>query len=314
MLVELAFAFCNSVPAHYSFCSGPDMKSFLLATCRLAIQRAKYQSTQTHLPSSSAALSQSRPEDLPEIIDLLEKCMQLVPHLVSFIPPELQVPILAHPQLSAYDIILNADTTGIKSYTDWQGVSVLPFIMRCYLPKLFQYENTLISWPPTLDHLPPELIPQAKAELPILKREVLARRLLFKMSPKHLQAWMNPFMPLLVQFCNIVPRVWADGPILLRYFVYEVVYQWPEETGIACPVQISEAEMEKQALEFQKAVVYDTRIDEEVAYMGCDPDGWVPDDESFERAKEVMKQLKEGWEEEDGPFPFEDGRYSSGLT
>ncbi|THU96791.1 hypothetical protein K435DRAFT_965772 [Dendrothele bispora CBS 962.96] len=295
-IADKAFYFLGEEPVEGDRGPWPDMESFLQATCRLMIRRAKHQSTQSNIQSSSASLSRSRPEDLPEIIDLLEKHIQMIPHIVSSIPLELRAPVLTHPRLDARSILL-AEDGSIQSYINWQDASVIPFFLRSSLPPLFRFDYT------------PDNSQQ--------RRALLAAKLVDKMTPMYNKAWENPFWISQgsFNFCEIVLSCWGEGPVLLRQLVYNLVQSWPEEIGVPCPVEISESEMERQRDALEKAMIHQQRMDEGILLMGCTEDGWVSN-EGFERADAMRKQIREAWLEEhhDGPFPFEDGRYSSNLV
>ncbi|PBK85292.1 hypothetical protein ARMGADRAFT_560897 [Armillaria gallica] len=63
-------------------CPWPDMTTFLQATYRLALRRAESQaaSVASSCPSFSSLLSRSKPDDIPELRQLLYHCISMVPY------------------------------------------------------------------------------------------------------------------------------------------------------------------------------------------------------------------------------------------
>ncbi|SJL17039.1 uncharacterized protein ARMOST_20580 [Armillaria ostoyae] len=308
---------------------GPDMVSFIQATCCLALRRVESQasSATSSSPSPSSLLSRSKPSDLPELRQLLQQCISMAPHIIPS-DRRLIVPYLTHPDLSRSNVIVKpSGAANVISYIDWQGAVALPYFQSISLPDAILYEGKLISMPddpfasPELpSDVPPEFKEQADLEWRLAKRQRIMSKVLFQKIPLRLQAAQLPQGDLLSSIPDVALRCYADGPQFLRRLVYRLCDIWPNimdnsSSPIECPVQLTEADRARDREEISAMMHYIKCKEHLITQIQCDPDGWV----TGARADEVHKNWaagREAWNEEKagGAYPLEDGMWSYHLT
>ncbi|KAK0447244.1 kinase-like domain-containing protein [Armillaria borealis] len=307
----------------------PDMTTFLQATCRLALRRAEYQaaSVASSCPSSSSLLSRSKPDDLPELRQLLRHCISMVPYLTPS-EPAIVYPFLSHPDLSRSNVIVQSSgAANIVSYIDWQGAAATPYLMGPDLPPAMRYEGSLIPFPddpfspPDMPpDIPPELKEQAELEWRLAKRHRAMASILLRNVPMRFATACVHRLDLLRSLPDTALRCYADGPHRLRHLVFEMYKEWSaimegSASPAECPVQLTAVEIVHEREEYAAYSRYQQRRDEALAMIRGDPDGWMSEENT-----EVMRQrwavAREKWNEDGagGLFPLEDGMWSFHLT
>ncbi len=123
------------------------MTTFLQATYRLVLRRAESQaaSVASSCPSFSSLLSRSKPDDIPELRQLLHHCISMVPYLTPS-EPAIAYPFLTHPDLSRINIIVrSSEAANVVSCIDWQGSTATLYLMGPDLPPAIRYASSLVN-------------------------------------------------------------------------------------------------------------------------------------------------------------------------
>ncbi|KAK0229853.1 hypothetical protein EDD85DRAFT_956965 [Armillaria nabsnona] len=285
---------------------GPDMTTLLQATCCLALRRAEYQavSAASSCPTSSSLLSRSKPDDLPELRQLLHHCISMVQHNRSVFRAANVVP-----------------------YIDWQGATATPYLMGPDLPPAIHYEGSLLkftddpfSLPEIAPDIPPELKDQADPEWRLAKRHRAIANILLRNVPMRFATACVHRLDLLRSLPDTASRCYVDGPYRLRHLVFEMYKEWSvimegSASPAECPVQLTTVEIAREREDYAAYLRYQRCRDEALATIRCDPDGWMSE-ENAGVVRQRWAVAREKWNEDEAssPFPLDDGTQSFHLT
>ncbi|KAL4912146.1 kinase-like domain-containing protein [Aspergillus aurantiobrunneus] len=123
--------------------------------------------------------------------------------------------------------------------------------------------------------------------------------LTMKQMPDHFDALRNENTMLRAKLFERSGAPWEGDDVSLRYALLQACVNWPMSVpgegpteSIDCPIQVSKDEAQSikdlyEAEEERNQVASEIRD-----VIGIDAQGWVPDDEQLERARELARQIK----------------------
>ncbi|KAK2831886.1 hypothetical protein FQN49_007067, partial [Arthroderma sp. PD_2] len=123
---------------------GPWAKS---ADCVAAPARRELAWTSTYgKPRPRRAFLLPTEEDIEpqDHSSLLSKYLQMAPSLVPS-RPEMETPILRHPDLSYTNILLTPGTNKIEAIIDWQDAAILPLFMQAGYPAFCEHDLSQVQ-------------------------------------------------------------------------------------------------------------------------------------------------------------------------
>lgn len=103
-------------------------------------------------PRMNYARSLTEPESPDEMLDLLDRYLQLAPAMV---PPQssdnIHSPTLWHPDLHLDNVFVDLESKQITRVIDWQSAAVLPFFYQYDVATTFKHQgpasNNMTVWP-----------------------------------------------------------------------------------------------------------------------------------------------------------------------
>lgn len=90
--------------------------------------------------------SRTEPELPEEVLDLLERYLQLASAMVP--PPgtdNAHSPTLWHPDLHLDNVFVDPESKQITRIIDWQSAAVLPLFYQCGILRMFKYLGTVLD-------------------------------------------------------------------------------------------------------------------------------------------------------------------------
>ncbi|KAG5650080.1 hypothetical protein H0H81_000851 [Sphagnurus paluster] len=212
-----------------------------------------------------------RHEDSAEIEQLLDMCIAAAPHLAP-LEPRLTAPTLAHPNLSGSNIIIDAhDLMEEWNIVGWQ-------VAYKDGALLFPNKDSKPVLPKNINCLPAEEQKQFRAHLPFAKRQWRYISSMAEYIPEFAAAWGLPHWAVMCQLMLHINRCGAMGPLLLRQNLIELEDIWPGISSSPCPFHFSEEERTQHKVQFAMHEHYESAVDQLQDFLGCDRDGWVPND------------------------------------
>ncbi|KAK2753450.1 Phosphotransferase enzyme [Arachnomyces sp. PD_36] len=266
---------------------------------------SKYGKPQTNdFPHNDALEGEIAPQ---LYVDLLDKYLAMCPYLL----PEDQAhpmnqPTMRHPDLNPTNIYVS-DSCEVSCIIDWQHTTILPLLLAAGNPPLF--ENPDPEPPkgytkPTLPENYDSLTPDEKSQADELHR----KQMLFywymifnaKDNKPHFNALRYPMLMLIQHLVDRAGRPWTGNIVTLKGALLRVVNSWDALMSLRsqkapCPVSFDPSdendfyELEENWFNCNILVEHwRSRLD------NLSQDGWLRN-ESFEKAQELNKQLKEHW-------------------
>lgn len=110
-------------------------------------------------------------------------------------------------------------------------------------------------------------------------------------------------------------RSWSGSLVPLRKALLDLQDVW-EAIGSEisqCPILFTGEEVQDHEQEFARYTKYQESVTSLDGDLGCGGDGWVSEDE-FASAMTMLKERKAKWDDDGGPFPYEDGSFSFFLS
>jgi hypothetical protein len=247
-------------------------------------------------------------------VSLLHRCLALIPSVIP--PDDICYPILWHPDLSLSNILVApAGPANILGLIDWQGTCITPYFMQANFPPAFAYTAGLIEMPPgPLPILPAGIEQRDEAEQNTLRlhyRLALRHKKYEYMMSKDAQrtaACSGPNLLELSMFPYYVVRLSSDGAPPLRQALMEMASRFENHTS---PILFTPEEIELHDKEFAGHTSYQMSVEALNGAIEVEGDGWV-DNENYEKVKKRLAAARSTWDptETDGPFPYDNGRYS----
>lgn len=260
---------------------------------------------------------------------LLQQFLKLAPSLDLAPDHILARPVLRHPDLSPNNIIVSDDDKMV-GVIDWQNATVLPLCLAAGIPKYF--DN---SGDPASDRLDePQAEPPANfdslepKEQEDLKDLLLKRYTHYAYSigtmlsiPDHFYAMSKYSASLRRRLYGQASNPWDGDSISLKQALIETTQAWPIDDGqspaVPCPISFSDDEIKECS---EKSAALQSELDNLLyvrKLLDIDLQGWVPDDEHWEKSKRMAADIKQEMLEMEGHsesfkrflrdhFPFED--------
>ncbi|KAG9032886.1 Phosphotransferase enzyme [Tulasnella sp. JGI-2019a] len=232
--------------------------------------------------------------------------------LQVLIPPDpsLTVPVLAHPDLHAYNIFVAASgAPTITCLLDWQDAALKPLFMQAGLPKVLNYVGVSLirdvpSLPPksVTDDMPEEEWDAISADFMSKSNHSEYQCKLRDIAPDYYRALSLPgqraVMDTISSAANtysteIFPDIWR-----LRDRMKQLCEQW-DLLGISqpCPVNFSTEELEEHETERLDYQLVAKQFKAFQDLLGMRSDGWV-DAKHYAESVAASKKLREYYESE----------------
>jgi hypothetical protein len=204
-------------------------------------------------PRMNYARSLTEPESPDEMLDLLDRYLQLAPAMV---PPQssddTHSPTLWHPDLHLDNVFVDPKSKQITRVIDWQSAAVLPFFYQCGVATMFKHQglvsDDMTVWPKrpenyhSLEHDEKEMVDN------LIGSECLHKYYLAITHNKNPRHWAALQLQgdVRTQPTRIVQSVWKDCDVFfLRRALIRIVNGWEDlcpDSG-PCPVSFNEQEM-----------------------------------------------------------------------
>ncbi|KAL5323624.1 hypothetical protein ACEPPN_008163 [Leptodophora sp. 'Broadleaf-Isolate-01'] len=182
------------------------------------------------------ARSLTEPESPDEMLDLLDRYLQLAPAMVPQPSDDTHSPTLWHPDLHLDNVFVDPKSKQITRVIDWQSAAVLPFFYQCGVPTMFKHQG------PFLEQDEKVMIDN------LIGSECLHKYYLAITHNKNPRNWAALQLQddVRTQPTRIVQSVWKDCDVFfLRRALIRIVNRWEDLCPDAgpCPVSFNEQEM-----------------------------------------------------------------------
>ncbi|EFE44815.1 hypothetical protein TRV_00366 [Trichophyton verrucosum HKI 0517] len=242
-------------------------------------------------------------QDPEEHSNSLLEYLQLAPYLAPTCP-KLNLPILRHPDLQPSNIFISEDFK-ITGLIDWQHSLVLPMFLAAGIPRSFQNygdEQSMYFIPPQL----PEDLGTMDADEHAIACEQFGRRHVHffylgftqKLNEPHSEALEQEFSLLRRRIFDNAGSPWEGLNTPLQVDIAQVSQNWSKIAAVrsdrslpACPVVISEQDVQKRAALDDSLRDVDTELEQINGFLGVGSDGWTSN-ELFKQAKERARSIK----------------------
>ncbi len=260
----------------------------------------------------------SKQEDIPEIRRLLDMTIIIAP-LLAPKDSSLMVPILVHPDLGVSNMIINPEPPhGVTTFIDWQGAIIAPLFLQASTPKAIQSlvfnnifedtnDGTIPSLPANIDDFSSEDQLKYKRHYNLYNYNRLYNAQFPRFLPQHGLSLAYAHQHETTRLVPNILRCWADGAILLRQNLINIIDIWNESISTPCPIQFTDAERASQRTQFLEFQAYSDRLEKLCrAVGGADPEGRIGHDMDKAAVEALKVQAEEEWEQEEvnRPFPF----------
>ncbi|KAL0945745.1 hypothetical protein HGRIS_014889 [Hohenbuehelia grisea] len=268
-------------------------------------------------------------------ISILETFLEAIPLVLP--PPGHQIPLLWHPDLSAQNIIVDAE--GRRSscclLIDWQDTTVSPFFMQGTPPPLIIVDDDEFGFKPKDGVRDPDPFPDDLEAAGISATDEDRARLMYErvcrmmwymgklLNQEHrAPVLVYPHTDTLGMLPHYITRSWEDGIIPLRKALYKIDELWDylAEPGTPRPAALVKMCHNRAADEAEHAM-WDQWMEATATaldWIACRDDGLLSENETVAQVtRDVIPQLKQQWATDDNfpePYPFADGQYSFFLT
>lgn len=210
-------------------------------------------------PRMNYARSLTGPESPDEMLDLLDRYLQLAPAMV---PPQstddTHSPTLWHPDLHLDNVFVDPESKQITHVIDWQSAAVLPFFYQCGVATMFKHRgpvsDDMTVWPKRPENY--QSLEQDEKEMidNSIGSEFLHKYYLgitHYRNPRHWAA-LQLRDDVRTEPARIVQYVWKDCDVFfLRRALIRIVNEWEHlcpDSG-ACPISFNDQEMALHAHE-----------------------------------------------------------------
>ncbi|KAF2461968.1 kinase-like domain-containing protein [Lineolata rhizophorae] len=243
-------------------------------------------------------------QDHEQYISDLEKYLQAAKHVV---PPDCNVltkPTIRHPNLEFRHIFVS-DNLEITGVVDWQNCAVLPLILQCGIPRIFQHDSKEMSMMVGFPELPTGLSEMDGDDQEREIRESTLRSVhsfylteTWSKNEPHFDAMQEDPKGLLRKIFRDASAPWHGDSVSLRADLIQLKRDW-EETVVPygdgccspCPFSYLDKEVRECMVLQAKLKIWDTFQSNMLETVGCEFDGWV-EPENFRRAKSRCMLLR----------------------
>ncbi|KAL0951662.1 hypothetical protein HGRIS_008341 [Hohenbuehelia grisea] len=268
-------------------------------------------------------------------ISVIETFLETIPLVLP--PPSHQIPLIWHPDLSAQNIIVDAEghRTTCCLLIDWQDTTVAPFFMQGSPPPLVLVDNDEFGFKPKDGVRAPDPFPEDLEAAGISAADEDRAHIAYKRVCKELwymgkllkqehraPVLVYPHMDTLGMLPHHITRSWEDSIIPVRKALYKIDELWDYLTEPGTPRPAALVEMcRNRAADGAEHAAFDKWMDASATaldWIACRDDGLLSEDKSVaEQTRSVIPQLKEQWATDvtfPKPYPFSDGMYSFFLS
>jgi hypothetical protein len=203
-------------------------------------------------PRMNYARSLTEPESPDEMLDLLDRYLQLASVMVPPQSSDDTHSTLWHPDLHLDNVFVDPESKQITRVIDWQSAVVLPLFYQCGVPAMFRHKgpvsDDMTIWPKRPENY--HSLEQDEKEMVdnLIKSECLYKYYLaitHNQNPRH-SAALQLQDDVRTQPTYIVQNVWKDCDVFfLRRALIRIVNRWKDlclDSG-PCPVSFTEQEM-----------------------------------------------------------------------
>lgn len=256
-----------------------------------------------------------------EYASSLMEYLRLAPYLVPA-SPELNRPVLRHPDLQPNNIFVSDDLTTITGLIDWQHSQILPGFLAAGIPKRFANyaDNVSMSLvkpklPENFESLDEGKRATAQERFRLQQLHYLYVGCTMACNKPHWHALSQDAAVLKTRIYALASSPWEGVTTRLQNDIICVAKNWsliasaadPGNDIPACPVQLpGDEEMKKITTTYDS--LYETNEEMELInnFVGVSSDGWTTN-EDFAEAKEKAAWIKKiGLEEvKDDPWLLE---------
>lgn len=245
--------------------------------------------------------SSTEPELPEEVLDLLDRYLQLAPAMV---PPlgtdDTHSPTLWHPDLHLDNVFVDPESKQITRIIDWQSAAVIPFFYQCGVSRMFQYPGTVADgW--ALSELPEDydsLDQSEKAKIDSDRKSETCHKYYEaetkSKNPRHWAALQLDNADVRTEPSRLVVNVWEDRDVFfLRQALLSIVEQWQDlcpESDI-CPVSFNEQELALHAAEEESMSNVGEILRLFRENWGLPPNGMV-DPTEFDQIRTAIAELR----------------------
>jgi len=258
-------------------------------------------------------------------LELLNVLAVAIPDIIP--PSVLSSPTLWHADINHLNLfVAETGPAEVKGLVDWQHSSIAPYCMQATFPFIFTYDGGLIDIPegrvvPKLlsyvSTLSPDQRELYRGHLKLARRQKAYEQKIIEENKRRAIVCEMPFGAQLALLPHYILRSWSDSLLPLRMALLCLRDDWDiiARKGTQCLIHFTGDEVRSHLQESQQYLKYQESITSLDVDLGCRDDGWVPDEE-FSKAMTILKERKSRWDDEanGGPFPYEDGSFSSFLS
>jgi len=246
---------------------------------------------------------------------LLDAFIHMIPYLIPK-DPRLLTSVLWHPDLNGSNIIVS-DTLPrvVTSILDWQGAFCAPLIVQACHPSTMEYVPSIDGIVTMINE---EVDPLASTESRRMSRAARRATLhrmfdravgdhtLFKLAMAH------PFREYVGALIHSIPRTWSDGYAWFRENLLRAEEALCDQIPEYVPVPVvPEGEQAAHEAAYDKSLMHLQEFSLIQSELGLRGDGWVVK-EGYDEAMDELRRRRREWNEERlGPWPFQDGAWSS---
>lgn len=313
----------NTIVSFLNFVAGPDFGSYIQAIINRERQWLKTYAKPR--PKNNPLFLSDFENDPDTHLRLLDCVESIIPCLN--LPPSFMDLKLSHPDLNPSNVLVTPDGyPKVTDVIDWQHASILPYFVQAVFPPSFLYQGALISMkedgeqegmPDSVAAEPPEVQAKYQHHLQLVARHKLFHKMVRENDRRlrRLHVMGSPIQKAFLGLLQYASRSWTDGAYGIREQLMELYYDWNiiAGPGAPYPISFSEEEMELHDVDSYNG---DYRTHCRYVFLekaGCNPEGLI-EPEKYEQVKAFCEKYHKDWvPERMGPWPLQDGTWSSLL-
>lgn len=250
------------------------------------------------------ACSLTEPELPKEMLDLLDRYLQLVPAMVPPLSPDdTHSSTLWHSDLHLDNVFVDPESKKITCVIDWQATAALPFFYQCGVPTMFKHKgpvsDDMTIWPKRPENYD-SLEQDEKEEIDnLIRSEHLHKRYLaitHDRNPRHWAA-LQLHDDVRTQPIHIAQSVWEDFDVFfLRRALIRIVNGWEDLCPGAgpCPVSFNEQEIALHLHEEENRGYVGEVLTTFRENWGLPPDGSI-DPAKFDETQTKLQHMRDAF-------------------
>jgi hypothetical protein len=250
--------------------------------------------------------SSTVPEFPQEVLDLLDKYLQLAPAMVPPLGAEdTHSPTLWHPDLHLDNVFVDPESKQITRIIDWQSAAVMPLFYQCGIPRMFQHSKKVADgW--ALSNLPENydsLDQNEKARIDSNRKSETCHKYYEAetktKNPRHWASLRLEYAEVRTEPSRLVVNVWEDRDVFfLRRALLAIVENWKDlgSQSDVCPVRFNEQELALHAAEEESMSNVGEILRLFRENWGLHPNGMV-DPTEFDQIRTAVAELRNSFVE-----------------